>query len=89
MKFTILKFSNDGKYLATATDKGEIYIFECLNIEYLRKKEKLFDSNFSTFLYKLINENYFKFSDEIKGYKINDICWSYKVYIIHILLIFF
>jgi len=80
MKFIVLKFSNDGKYLATGTNKGEIYIFECLNMEYLRKKGiKPNDSNFSNFLYKLINENYFKFSDENIGCKINDICWGYKV----------
>lgn len=78
--FTALKFSHDGKYLAAGTENGRIYIFECINIEYLLNKKIYPNENNNThnFTYKLINENYFKYSEEQTN-KIVDICWSFKV----------
>lgn len=78
--FTVLKFSHDGKYLAAGTESGNIYIFEIINLDFLTSKGiKPTDNNFHNCTYKLINENYIKYTDEHKM-KIVDICWSYKVY---------
>jgi len=75
-----LKFSYDGKYLAAGTENGRIYIFECINLEYIKNKgiNPNENNNFHNFTFKLINENYIKYAEEQTN-KIVDICWSYKV----------